>query len=112
MQFHTVTTADRLIEGRGLAVELNGRQIVLFREGGQIYALDNLCPHAGSRLERGRVAGGLIACPMHGAKFRLVDGSCSNPQIGGRRPIVTHLVRIVDGHIEVALSDLPPTSPP
>ena len=110
MLFHAVTTVDRLIEGRGLAVELNGRQIVLFRHGGQIYALDNLCPHAGSRLDRGRVVAGLVACPTHGAKFSLVDGRCCNPQIGGSRPIITHAVRVVDGHIEVALSTRPPTS--
>ena len=111
MHFQSVATVDALSEGGALAIEVDGRQIVLVRDADQIYALDNLCPHAGSQLERGRIIGGLIICPLHGAKFNLTDGTCRNPSIGGTRPIITHHVSVVDGRIEIAISNIPITTP-
>ena len=111
MRFRSVVPVDALPEGGALAVEIDGRQVVLFRSGGDIFALDNLCPHAGSRLEHGRLAGGQITCPLHGAKFDLTDGYCRNPKVGGARPIITHQVKVVEGQIEITLCELPTTAP-
>lgn len=111
MRSHRTVSAESLAEGAGVAVEIDGRPIVLFRSEGTIRALDNLCPHAGSRLERGRVSDGAVVCPVHGARFDLADGHCRNQRIGGDRPIVTHAVRIVDGVVEVTLAAEPMTMP-
>ena len=103
--------AGQLVEGKAIAVEIEGRPVALFRIGEEIYALDNVCPHAGARLDQGRVANGVVSCPLHGAKFELATGRCRTPQIGGERPIATHHVRIAGSRIEVALSAMPVTNP-
>ncbi|MEE4337618.1 Rieske (2Fe-2S) protein [Erythrobacter sp.] len=86
---------------RPLAVEVGGREVLLCRSGGDVFAVDARCPHAGQSLAQGRVRGGAIACPFHGARFRLSDGA---PTAGPtRRALGTHRVRIADGEVWVRL---------
>jgi len=82
-----------------VAVEAEGRQVMLYRHGGSLYALDNVCSHAGGLLSRGTVTGLTVTCPLHGSRFALADGSvgrgpASQPQHGLR-------TRIRNGWIEV-----------
>lgn len=110
MRFHRVVNLEDLADRKGFAAEIEGRPVVLFREGEAVHALDNLCPHAGARLHQGRVKDGLFVCPMHGARFELETGRCRSPQIS-EQAIVAHAVRVVDGCVEVCLSDRPMAEP-
>ncbi len=38
-----------------LVIQAEGRSVALFSSGGQIYAVDNRCPHMGFPLHRGTV---------------------------------------------------------
>lgn len=98
------------MEGQGLAVEVEGRPIALFLWEGEVFALDNLCPHSGARLAVGRIARGVLSCPLHGARFELASGQCRTPQMG-LGCVVTHEVRVSDGYVEVALAAAPMTEP-
>jgi 3-phenylpropionate/trans-cinnamate dioxygenase ferredoxin subunit len=98
------------MEGHGLAAEVGGRPIALFLWEGEVFALDNLCPHSGARLALGRVAKGVLSCPLHGARFELASGQCRTPQMG-LGCVVTHEVRVSDGYVEVALAAAPMTEP-
>jgi 3-phenylpropionate/trans-cinnamate dioxygenase ferredoxin subunit len=109
MTFTPVIALFALPESRGVAVELHGRAIALWRTGDEVFALDNLCPHFGSRLEDGRVKDGVLACPLHGARFELATGRCRTPALG--RDVVAHAVRVADGQVEVALSPEPVVQP-
>jgi 3-phenylpropionate/trans-cinnamate dioxygenase ferredoxin subunit len=99
-----------LAEGQAVAVEIEGRPVVICRSGQRIFAIDNLCSHSGSRLAEGRIAKGVLSCPLHGAKFDLATGACLSVQMG-LADVVTHEVRVADGRIEVALSARPMTKP-
>lgn len=112
VKFLPVASFATLPDGKGTAVKIDGREVLLIRSGDTVHALDNLCPHAGARLERGRVAKGSVSCPLHGAKFDLVTGRCRSAHVAGDRGIVTHRTRIVDGEVQIALSDNPVTMPP
>ena len=64
-------------------VHLDGadESLVLFREGGQVRAWFNICPHAGRRLDWApgqflRSKDGLLVCAAHGAGFELGGGEC------------------------------------
>jgi 3-phenylpropionate/trans-cinnamate dioxygenase ferredoxin subunit len=105
-----VIAESDLVEGCGVPVEIEGRPIVLFASGRRVYALDDLCTHAGSRLHAGRVLGEVVACPLHGARFELATGRCRAPRIG-LQTIVTHEVRVIDGQVEVALAAAPMAEP-
>ncbi len=48
--------------------------IAVFWHNGQIYAVDNRCPHMGFPLHKGSVQDGILTCPWHHARFDLSCG--------------------------------------
>jgi 3-phenylpropionate/trans-cinnamate dioxygenase ferredoxin subunit len=61
-------------EGTGRLVEVAGRRIALFRDGGEVLALDDCCSHGEASLSGGEVDDGTVECPRHGAVFDLRSG--------------------------------------
>ena len=62
----------REVKRQPRAVRLLGRDIVVFRDAGRVFALDDRCPHRGVRLSAGTCAyagSGTITCPYHGWTF-------------------------------------------
>jgi nitrite reductase/ring-hydroxylating ferredoxin subunit len=89
-----------LREGRMRSVRLGEREIVLCRTRDGVFALDNVCTHAHSRMTEGSLRGPRLICALHGASFDVRDGHViAGPATA---PLVTHCTRIVDGVIEVA----------
>jgi nitrite reductase/ring-hydroxylating ferredoxin subunit len=69
--------ASRLDEVRAagrISVRLAGRSLALFFHEGNVYALDNRCPHMGFPLHRGTVQDGILTCHWHYARFDLETG--------------------------------------
>ena len=81
------------------AVEAEGRRIMLYRHHGTLYALDNICSHAGGLLSRGTVADMTVTCPLHGARFALADGRVGRGPANQPQPVLP--TRIRNGWIEV-----------
>jgi len=46
-----------------------GRAVCVVNVNGEIYAMDNICPHWGGPLGRGRLVDGKLRCPWHGWEF-------------------------------------------
>jgi nitrite reductase/ring-hydroxylating ferredoxin subunit len=80
-------------------VQADGRQILLYRHDGTLYALDNLCSHAGGLLSRGSVEGLTVTCPLHGSQYCLADGSVRRGPSHQPQPVIRTRVR--NGWIEV-----------
>lgn len=98
--FQVILPAQQLRQGAMRACDLGGREIVLCRTREGVFALDNICTHAEERMSEGRLRGGKIVCPLHGAAFDVRDGRVlSGPAV---KPLAVHPVRIVDGMIEVS----------
>jgi nitrite reductase/ring-hydroxylating ferredoxin subunit len=72
--FHTVAQVGELAEGQGMPVEVDGRMIALFLDGGQYYAMDDCCPHQGAPLSDGIVYEKSVECSWHGWRFSLESG--------------------------------------
>ncbi|MBI3328346.1 MAG: Rieske 2Fe-2S domain-containing protein, partial [Nitrospinae bacterium] len=68
------------LKQRGCTV-LSGRghTICVFYHNGQVYAVDNRCPHMGFPLERGTVRDGILTCHWHHARFDLSSGGTFDP---------------------------------
>ena len=81
------------------AVEAEGRQIMLYRHRGRLYAIDNICSHAGGLLSRGPVADLTVTCPLHGSRFALADGCVGRGPASQPQPVLR--TRIRNGWIEV-----------
>jgi nitrite reductase/ring-hydroxylating ferredoxin subunit/uncharacterized membrane protein len=101
--------AADLADDSPTAVEAEGRQVLLYRHRGTLYALDNICSHAGGLLSRGTVAGLTVTCPLHGARFALGDGCVSRGPACQPQPVLP--TRIRNGWIEVRGSQPAPRRP-
>lgn len=78
-------TLDRFGEDGFAEVEAvvdgDAESLLLFRDGGQVRAWFNVCPHAGRRLDWApgrflRSKTGNLICAAHGAAFELTRGEC------------------------------------
>lgn len=81
------------------AATAEGRQILLYRAGGRLYAIDGTCSHAGGLLSRCPVADLTATCPLHGSRFALTDGRVLRGPANQPQPVIP--TRIRNGWIEV-----------
>ncbi|RPJ86019.1 MAG: nitrite reductase small subunit NirD [Acidobacteria bacterium] len=99
-QFVAVCAVDEIPEGQGRVFQAAGREIALFRVGGQFYALDNICPHRGGPLGEGIVWGTEVTCPWHAWSFDLRTGAYTfDPELA----VEKFEVRVEDGQVQVAV---------
>ena len=54
---------------------VDGAAVMLVKHDGEIFALDDVCSHAGCPLSQGRLRGDVIVCGCHGSTYRLRDGA-------------------------------------
>ncbi len=90
-------------------VQAEGRQIMLHRHHGHLYAIDNICSHVGGLLSRGLVADLTVTCPLHGSRFSLATGCVRRGPASQPQPVLP--TRIRNGWIEVRGSQPAPRRP-
>jgi nitrite reductase/ring-hydroxylating ferredoxin subunit len=77
-----VGRAESIAEGTAIRVEAFGRTIAIFRDQGELLAIEDSCPHRGGPLGKGTVAGGAVTCPLHAWSFDLRSGEMrGNPNL-------------------------------
>src|SRR5919202_1456497 len=69
-------TIEELKKKGILTVTAQGHDIVVFYNEGNVYALDNRCPHMGFPLNRGSTKDGILTCDWHHARFDIKTGGC------------------------------------
>ncbi|RJG08970.1 (2Fe-2S)-binding protein [Pseudomonas cavernicola] len=79
--------------GRAL-IEVKDYSLALFNVDGQLYAIDDSCPHQGASLCGGRLQGRVIQCCAHGLRFNLASGYLLNST---QLKVATYPVELVDG---------------
>jgi len=89
-----------LAAGRMRAAPVAGGEILVCHTAEGLYALENSCTHACTRLDEGRLRGTRLSCPLHAAVFDVASGrALAGPATAALR---TFPVRVVDGTVEVA----------
>ena len=73
-QFVRAASVTEVAENRCKTVQLSGHVVALFAHQGQIFAVDNRCPHMGFPLDKGTVKDGILTCYWHYARFDLESG--------------------------------------
>ena len=73
-RFVKMATVEELPPGAAKEVEFEGRVYALFNVGGQISAIDGICPHQGGPLADGTLEGTMVTCPWHGWQFDVRTG--------------------------------------
>jgi len=96
-QFAKVARLADLPSGTGrMVVGPFDKPMALFNVGGEVFAINAVCPHQGGPLANGRLDGHVLACPWHGWTFDVRTGRPDHP--GG------HCVAAYE--VEVRYSDL------
>lgn len=92
--------SDAVTENTALEVVVEGQILALFRNEGQLFALDGMCSHQGGPIAEGTVEHGCVTCPWHGWQYELATGI----QTINRQPLQeTFATREIDGRIEVRI---------
>lgn len=69
-----VASENDIPVGNSRGVSVEGKEIGLFNVAGELFAMDNVCPHRGAPLSDGRMDGARIVCPWHGWAFDVKRG--------------------------------------
>lgn len=79
---------------------VDGKHVIVVRNGDRFYAMLNACTHYGYLITPGTLRDGRILCPAHGAWFRLEDGEAlDGPAVD---PLEMYQVRIQGDDVLVA----------
>jgi nitrite reductase/ring-hydroxylating ferredoxin subunit len=82
-----------------VAVELQGRHLLLARIGGDVFAVSGTCTHEESDLALGFIIEDRVVCALHLSQFDLKTGQVLNPP--ATVPLQHFNVKIHDGTIFV-----------
>jgi len=74
-----ICSIEELERDKMRVVSAGGHTILVLLEQGEVFALDNRCPHMGFPLNRGTVRDGILTCHWHHAKFDLAGGCTLDP---------------------------------
>lgn len=96
--FIKITKLSNLEEKIGKRFFINQVDVALFKVEGDVFALNNVCPHMHSAIiYDGFIEDDYVVCPAHGWKFNLLNGK--QPQ--ERSGVDSYEVRTVDGFVWV-----------
>ncbi len=94
-----------LPDRRPIQVKVGDAEVLVVRNGDELFAIGNRCTHQGTPLHRGPVkfSGSLrtVRCPLHGSTFSLADGRVM--QGPATEPEPAYETRVVDGVVEIRL---------
>lgn len=100
-EFVKIGPDAELPDGKRIFVEIDDVPIVVFRLGGELFAIADVCSHDDGPLGDGELEGNEIVCPRHGARFDIRTGKAlSLPAVVN---IPAYPVRVVNRQIEVGL---------
>jgi 3-phenylpropionate/trans-cinnamate dioxygenase ferredoxin subunit len=91
-----VCTVSELKENHGKRFLINDVDIAVFKVNGEVYVLNNVCPHQHTALiYDGFVEDGCVICPAHGWMFNLKTGN----QPTGARGLDSFPVKIIEDEV-------------
>lgn len=96
--FIGICSMSDLKENTGCRFFIDDIEIAVFLVDGNVYALDNVCPHQHAAIiYDGFIEDESVICPAHGWKFDLKNG-----KLGGcRNGLTSFPVKIQDGQVYV-----------
>lgn len=87
------------LNGQPQRVEIDGVGVVLHRDGDNVLAVGEYCPHLAAPMADGWVDRGRVVCPWHGSRFECQSGDVLKGPATASLP--SYPTRIRDGMVEV-----------
>lgn len=100
--FFPALDEKELKEGTMKLVSVEGTPILFIKRFGEIFAIDNRCPHQGCGFSGGALDGGVIVCPCHDWRFDLKTGKYEEEPAFN---LTKYEWKIKDGKIWIKLED-------
>lgn len=98
-RWHDLGPAHELAPGGLRSARVEDSQLCVGRTGsGRLFALDDVCPHAGGSLAEGIIDGEQVICPLHAYAFEIGTGVCPDDP---RCSIRTYAIRSRGGLLQV-----------
>ena len=79
MAYYSLEKHRHLHDGYRRCFSVNNYTLLLIQECGEIYLIENRCPHMDWSLDNGKVNQGHITCPKHNIRFDLITGLANAP---------------------------------
>jgi 3-phenylpropionate/trans-cinnamate dioxygenase ferredoxin subunit len=99
---HDVGPETDFAEDSITAVTVEDQDVIVIRQGGEVFALPDRCTHAKYPLHDGELLDGKIKCVHHGATFDLHSGRPTLPAV---KKIRLFDAAIEDGRVVVTLQE-------
>jgi nitrite reductase/ring-hydroxylating ferredoxin subunit/uncharacterized membrane protein len=100
-EYVAVGIPDDFVEGQMRKVDAEGMAVLMVRYQGTLWAISDVCSHAGGPLDEGKLNGNVVTCPWHGSRFRVDNGGIRRGPATFNQPVLN--VREADGRVEVKL---------
>lgn len=100
-RFVEVAKKAEIPETGAISAEVEGKHLALMNLKGEIYAIDDACPHEGGPLSEGQIIGEEIECPWHTSHFNIRTGRVTMDP--ATKDVATYRVRIVGDAVEVEI---------
>jgi 3-phenylpropionate/trans-cinnamate dioxygenase ferredoxin subunit len=73
-QWLNIAEEKDLKDNSRLTTTVEGRPVLLIKQSGQVFAVEDRCPHLGCSLARGVLDGYVLKCPCHDWTFDIRSG--------------------------------------
>lgn len=100
VEYAEAAPLDQIQPGKGMCVRVGGKDVAIFNVDGNIHAVADSCPHAGSSLGTSKLDGKIVTCRGHGMKFDVTTGCFAGTADSG---VASYPAKVVDGKILVAV---------
>ncbi|HMG11738.1 MAG TPA: Rieske 2Fe-2S domain-containing protein [Gemmatimonadaceae bacterium] len=87
-----IGSSKDVVPGQMRVFDLQGTKVNVASAGGNLYAFDDTCTHAGCSLARGKLDGTTVTCACHGSQFDVTSGAVLRGP--ATRPVRSRPVRV------------------
>ncbi len=77
MAFHRIGTIQQLPPGSVMEAAVGEQTFAVCNVGGELHALEGVCPHRGGPLGQGAIHDNLLVCPWHAWQYDCFTGANS-----------------------------------
>ena len=102
MGWHELAAEADLAPGERRTYRSPIGDVTVFNHKGELFALEDACPHQGASLGEGVFHDGRVICPWHSWVFDVKSGECPRGTHEPARPVA---LRVRDGRIEIEVDD-------
>jgi 3-phenylpropionate/trans-cinnamate dioxygenase ferredoxin component len=81
-----------VVPGQMRVFDLQGTKVNVASAGGNLYAFDDTCTHAGCSLANGKLDGTTVTCACHGSQFDITSGAVLRGP--AKRPVRSRSVKV------------------